>query len=804
MNRINSFSRRLTRRIVLALVLILAVITVGVFYQASRIMEFMTSAYYEHVADIENESVEKRLHDIQVAIRNSIDEVEWQLASPDSVAMALGDKLQLNPGVTIGFGAAFKPNYYPEKGPWYEPYAAWRDGKVEVSQIGSASHDYFNMEWYQGGMKTDEDYWTDPYFDDSGAQMLLCTYCVPIRDHRGRKVGVLGGDISLEMVHEYLLKKDIKANTEGPIRISRKYEGDLRQWVRSIIVSRQGYYISHPNKERILRDNFFADVTQEPDTVAERMVSDMKAGRKGSAKNVRIDGVDATVYYTPLEHTGWSLAVVLPDQRVRSVVNKFCLNLSLILLMGLLAVYVISRITIRHATRPLHFLAKSADEVAKGNFRAPLPDIRHDDEIRQLRDSFSNMQQSLSQYIDELKTTTAQKSSIESELAIARNIQMAMLPVNREDRVQKDLDEVPVDIYATLNPAKAVGGDLYDYFVKGSLLYFCIGDVSGKGVPAALIMAMARSAFRLLAESESEPGRIVSRMNDTMARDNDLSLFITMFVGVLNLDDGHLSYCNAGHKVPYVDGQPLAIVRNLPVGAMPDWEFKAQQTVLAPGSMLFLYTDGLTEAEDMEHRQFGNERMKELLQSPADQTANGSSNTAPSALISRMKTAVQTFVGETEQTDDLTMLALCYQGAARHLSLSLPCDTSQTPRLGEFMEQVSELAGLKGKDAMHLNLAVEEAVVNVMNYAYPPETDGKVDIGATIDSARLTLTITDSGQPFDPTAADPADTSTGVEERPIGGLGIHLMRRYTDSIGYERRDGQNILTLVKELISYKQ
>jgi sigma-B regulation protein RsbU (phosphoserine phosphatase) len=191
--------------------------------------------------------------------------------------------------------------------------------------------------------------------------------------------------------------------------------------------------------------------------------------------------------------------------------------------------------------------AHSAEEVAKGNFNAPLPDIRDDDEIRLLHDSFSNMQQSLIQYIDELKTTTAQKSAIESELAIARNIQMSILPNIKISSLTAKLK-----LHATMNPAKEVGGDLYDYVVRDNRLYFCIGDVAGKGVPAALFMTTVCGAFRLLAESESEPQRIVARMNDMMTRDNSFKLFITFFAGVLHLDTGRLCYCNAGHKAPFM------------------------------------------------------------------------------------------------------------------------------------------------------------------------------------------------------------------------------------------------------------
>ena len=637
-----SFSQRLTHRIVIALTLVLIIIIVGTTYMALRFTGPLTKAYFEHLADIENESVEKKLHDLQVAVHNSIDEVVEDMSHPDSVFAALTHKLQLNPQGVLGFGVGFVPNYYPERGRWFEPYAMWLDGRIFTIQNGSAEHDYFTHEWYVEGMKHDEGYWSNGYsFMMGGERVMICTYAKPFYDTKGNKAGVYAGDLSLDMLHDYLLSKDMKANTEGLIKVPRKLEGNPRQWVRSVIVDRNGYYVSHPDKERMLRDNFFEAISQKTDTVADRVMGEMKAGKKGSAE-LTFEGVPSTVFYSPLEKSGWSLVVILPNIRYYIVVFGFCILLSLCLLTGLLAVYIICRTTIRRSTRPLQVLASSADEVAKGNFNAPLPDIRHQDEIGLLRDSFGNMQRSLSQYIEELKTTTAQKSAIESELSVARSIQMSML--------RKDIPNRPdFEIHAMLTPAKAVGGDLYDFFLRDNNLYFCIGDVAGKGVPAALVMTTVCGAFRLLSESESEPNRIVSHMNDMMNRDSSMTIFVTFFAGVLDLGTGHLRYCNAGHKAPLVDGQPLPMHHNLPIGAMPDWEFEAEETDLAPGSTLFLYTDGLDEAEDVRHQMFGKKRIYEVVQTTSPE---------PLTLIKQMSQAVADFVGDTEQSDDLTMLAI--------------------------------------------------------------------------------------------------------------------------------------------------
>ena len=637
-----SFSHRLTLHIVIALTVVLVTIIAGTTYLASRFTGPLIEAYFEHLADIENESIEKMLHDVQVAVHNSIDEVAEDMSQPDSVFAALTSKLQLNPQGILGFGVGFVPNYYPEKGVWFEPYAMWLDGRIFTIQNGSAEYDYFTHEWYVEGKKHDEGYWSNGYyFEMGGERVLICTYAKPFYDETGRMAGVYAGDLSLDMLHDYLLSKDLKANTEGLIKVPRKLEGNPRQWVRSVIVDKKGYFISHPDKGRILRDNFYKGIGQKTDTIADRVVSEMMAGKKGSAELV-VDGEPSTVFYSPLEKTGWSLVVILPKFRYYIVVFGACILLSLCLLTGLLAVYIICRVTIRRSTRPLQILASSADEVAKGNFYAPLPDIRHQDEIGLLRDSFGNMQHSLRQYIEELKTTTAQKTAIESELSIARDIQNSMIPC--------DFPHLEgLEMYGSMTPAKEVGGDLYEFFVRDNYLYFCIGDVAGKGVPAALVMTNTCGAFHLLAESESEPIRIVSRMNDMLSRDNSMTIFVTFFAGVLDLNTGHLRYCNAGHIAPIVDGNPLPVESNLPIGAIPDWNYTTQEADIAPGSTIFLYTDGLDEAENAECQRFGKKRILEVMQTASQQ---------PRPLIERMTQAVGEFVGDTEQSDDLTMLAI--------------------------------------------------------------------------------------------------------------------------------------------------
>ena len=604
----------------------MAVIASIVYFTVGEYMEDEAMQRFQIVVMRAHREIQRRLSDVYVANINSLHEIERDVDDPDKLPDHLDRIVRLNPGI-VSCGLLFVPDYYPEKGEFYVPFAT-RDtaDMVSVMRIDSIYHDYYGEDWYVERMKNNSADWVDPYFENSLlttniAPRLLTTYATPIHNHEGQPVALLCADLSLEDLRNDMLQKVREAN--------RIFEKLQKQQPYICIIDRNGRYIIHPDKERMLKDSIDANITFEE--------------RQGAA-SATIDGVPSWVCYRRIRFTEWTVMIVVPEDVIQQNGRMLNIIILAVMLIGLAAIYLFCRQQIRKVTSPLHSFARSAEEVAQGNFNAPLPNIRHDDEIRLLRDSFGNMQQSLSHYIEELKTTTAQKSAIESELSIARDIQKSMIP-NAFPNCEG------LDVYASMTPAKEVGGDLYDFILHENRLYFCIGDVAGKGVPAALVMTTVCGAFRLLAESESEPQRIVSRMNDMMTRDNGMTIFVTFFAGVLDLNTGHLRYCNAGHKAPLVNAVPLPVDKNLPVGAMPDWTFTQQETTLAPGTTLFLYTDGLDEAENARRQMFGKERIKEVLKS---------TSLEPQALISQMTQAVAHFVGDTEQSDDLTMLALRY------------------------------------------------------------------------------------------------------------------------------------------------
>ena len=628
----SSLSRRITWRVI-GIILFFNVLIIGaITWSVLRVSFLNSSMRGQYVVDGIEGKLESTLWAVHIAAANSRDAIGRNLESPEQVFDVLEREIRVNKFMDCF--AAFEPDYFEGQGRWFEAYVYHVDStRLERRQIGSPSHDYFNGPWYQKGLSTDKDslgYLTAPYFDNSVDSSMYCSYVVPIFDREGRKVGVFGMDLDYLWLNEVIDKvgKMVKREFLDDDESLQDHDGNIYFSVQ--IVDGKG--------NRIFGSESFD-------------INILKAEQKDAFAKLDIKDLKGTPYYInskQIPSTDWTVAVIQHRDLVFTWGIILALFVVICMSIGSIVIFFFTSRGIRHATEPLKYLSESTQEVAKGNFDAPLPTFRHNDEVAQLRDSFGTMQQSLKQYVEELKVSTAAKAAMMSELNVAHTIQMSMIPKtfpafpDRED----------LELYASLTPAKAVGGDLYDFFIRGEKLFFCIGDVSGKGVPASLVMAVSRTLFRNISAHTDEPDHIVETMNENICEGNEQCMFVTLFVGVLDLQTGRLRYCNAGHDMPYVEATHLPCDSNLPVGLMPDMKYSVQEAMIAPGKILFLYTDGLTEAENGKQKQFGMQRITDVI------TAFEGS---PQQLIETMTDAVHAFVGDTEQSDDLTMLAFRYK-----------------------------------------------------------------------------------------------------------------------------------------------
>ncbi|MHC4212705.1 MAG: PAS domain S-box protein [Planctomycetota bacterium] len=402
---------------------------------------------------------------------------------------------------------------------------------------------------------------------------------------------------------------------------------------------------------------------------------------------------------------------------------------------------------------------------------------------------------------DAFKVIKAQKDRMEKELNVARDIQMSMLPLifpafpNRKE----------LEVYATLVPAREVGGDFYDFFfIDERRFCFGVGDVSDKGVPAALFMAVTKTLMKSRAMDDLSTASILTHLNDELSRENESSMFVTVFLAIVDISTGVVTYTNAGHNPPYicrVNGELVRLdERHGPVvAALEGVTYGEAKIDLQAGDLLFLYTDGVTEAMNSRSELFGEEQLRRVLKELPHDTAEDT--------VKRIANDVQEYEVGTQQADDTTLLALKFIGmlekstAKTILELQLKNDYSEIDRANQQVKEFVELLGVETRFRRQLNIVFDELLNNIVSYAY--EDDEEHEILVTVEQAgqRLVINITDDGIPFNAFSEAEPDIEADVEERAIGGLGIHLVKNLMDEVYYQRGIGRNIVTLVKQLDS---
>ena len=755
----------------------------GVFFNESR-MAVQRIAIRNATLILDNtiQQVDKILTKVKVATDNTDWLITRHLDAPDSMFVYSRRILENNPDLN-GCSISFEPFYFKEKGQYFSAYSLNTGDGIETTQEGNDHYQYFSMDWYQLPKLLDRPSWTEPFVDFNPENItspeMIISYCKPIKDHQNNFIGAISVDLSIEWLSQ-------------TISAVKPYPNSY-----TIMIGKGGTFFVHPDTTKLFYQTIFTQTLLEPDTAITNLGHAMQAGEEGYRK-LDLYGEECYVLYKPLGDTGWSVGLVCPTRDIFSGYYHLANTIAGIVIVGLMLMLMIFSGVISKQLEPLEELAYQAEAIASGRLDEELSDLHRNDEIGQLSLSFHHMQQSLVRQIEELKIANEQKGRIEGELKIARDIQMAMLPKIFPPFPERN----DIDVFGQLTPAKEVGGDLFDFYIRDEKLFFCIGDVSGKGIPASLYMVVTKALFRTISIHESSPERIVYTLNEVMSRDNDSNMFVTFFMGVLDLPTGRLHYCNAGHDAPLLVGHTgaglLPVDSNLPIGVMGGWKFTKQETLVDPETTVFMYTDGLNEAENISHQQFEMTRVMETAR-----RLQQDDNFKPMVIVDEMMGAVRAFVGEADQSDDLTMLAIQYtkhqEDITYQRSLTLTNDIKRVPRLNTFIDEVCEANGFDMATTMQINLAIEEAVVNIMNYAYPKGTKGDITIEAKANDTQLSFIISDTGKPFDPTAKAEVDITLSAEDRAIGGLGIHLIRQIMDNINYERIDGHNILTLIKKL-----
>jgi len=669
----------------------------------------------------------------------------------------------------------------------FAPYYFRRDGILTYADLAAEDYNYRDQPWYTQTVTAGKPTWVEPYFDEGGGEVLMTTFAVPVYrvDEQGSRFlyAVVTADIALAEFQSYLRR----------LRLGKSGFGTM--------LSRTGIILSSRDRSNIMRHYSEVHSDQLDIDTWREMFNSALAGQAVTRQLACpwIAG-HCVIRMDVLRTTGWPVGVIYSEKEILEPLRQFQIRTaalgSISMVLVALAVYTVTR----RLTRPLTTLARASDDIARGVLDTPLPSARGNDEVARLVRSFTAMNKDLKSYIADLETVTASRSRLEGELAAAAEIQMSMLPQGGEALEKAGQYE----LWARVRPAKSVGGDLYSYYSSDQRLFIAVGDVSDKGVPAALFMAKAISLIQQLAGAEVDPATAMAQLNNALEAGNDNCMFVTLFLGVLDLDTLQLRFASAGHTPPSLlrDGSVEVLQQDdgAALGLAPDLDYPDNIVPLQPGDRLAVYTDGIDEAFSEQAEMFGFDRFNSCLAQAGE---------APLAMAGQeVFQAIDRHAGTTAQSDDITLMLLqlapdTAQSAALFttdkLSRGFARGDQLTSRALAWLQQMLEDLAVPPEMHVELLLVTEEIITNVDKYGDLPAA-GVIEIVVQKQDNRICLEVRDEGTAFNPLQQGHRSTlGADIESAEIGGLGVHLVTQLTDQQDYRRENRHNVLRVTKFL-----
>ncbi len=672
----------------------------------------------------------------------------------DDAEPLLRDTLAANPDMD-GLAAAFRPSPGSADSPPYSPFVRRMDNGALISRdLARDASPYWSSNWFLGGLGCSNGCWQRPFFSQSRHRQLI-NYSVAI-NRDGYPAGIINTDVTLNWLHQIL---GHLAKPEGAY---------------AFVLDSDGNYLAHDNSNLVGKRGATA--------LLGALASDQpESKRLPVAQNPRAHGA-VWVYSAPIKGTRWRLGLAVPEYQIYAGVRGiFLLSLALGLL-ALLGVALITQLTIRRMMAPLGVLADRAEHVARGELDFELPPVNRLDEVGSLTHSFDRMRRELGLHIEDLARVAREKQRLASELEIARQIQIGLLP----NEHYFDATCTRFELHAALRPAREVGGDLYSYFMLDlHRLYIMAGDVSDKGIPAALFMAQTITLAKALAPRAQTPDKLLELLNIELCHGNDSCMFVTLLCGLLDTGNGRIALASAGHEPPVICGGAaprLIQFETGPVLGLHDSaSYPVHNLVLQPGQTLLMYTDGITEASNHAQQMYGIERTIECL-------ARLPAEAAPAGYVRQLLADVDEFVGDAQQADDITMLALTWHGtitATREIVAA-----NQLPDVFEALDRCDEMLRIAEAPASlrdDIRLVLEELMVNTVSHGYPDGRAGRILLRMKPGSGSVWVELDDDAIAFDPLRPVAPTLSGDIADREeVGGLGVHLARALTSEIRYTR------------------
>ncbi len=661
-----------------------------------------------------------------------------------------------------------------------------REGRGLVeSSVAGLGYDYRVMPWYTRTTGIGKSWWSEPYANAATAMEPFITFNLPLRRAGDGPEGAAIGMVSVDV----------------PLQRLRRGLGELPDASNLIPVlySPDGLMALHPDPAVAMKQKLDAAVATGGRSDLAPVADQLRRRQDFEIRHRVASGPDeGLVRYTfggPVGGTGWSFSLSVNENVILTQLNRITLWGLLGGLLGVLLCVAAVRRYSGMIARPIEDITNTARHFADGEFDYPLAHTEREDEVGVLARAFDTARDSIKRQMTEIADMGAARARLEGELNIAADIQQAMLPASSEF----DAGEAHIEFHGMLEPAKAVGGDFYNLFERdGDSLWFVIGDVSDKGVPAALFMARTMTVLEVAAQLGGSPGKALREAAKHLIQGNDACMFATVLCGVIELRTGALALASAGHEPPVIlraDGRRefLPVPTEGPLGVDLPREYPAWRGRLMPGDTLFTYTDGITEAFDRDDQPFGTDRLLAALD-PALHAREQ---------CEHLVEAVHAFADGAPQSDDITVLAIRYRRDARARERVTVKASLQPPLPNDAVRQlIAQVdAGLHGHrlpaTVMHdLHLVVEEVACNVIDHGAEDGREPTLELEASINGSQLAIEFRDDGRPFNPLSQPTPDLYADISDRPIGGLGVHLIRELAEEVAYAHDDGHNILRIV--------
>lgn len=633
MSRNNHF-QSLASRLSLWIISLGALIFIAVLSTNYFLSRLLLEDYVEDIAQTTASSTVRKIETIFNTISANADSLAAVVSTSNVSEKQIHQTIKafLNTNAAIyGMTVALEPNTLITSLGYFSPYYYRKNGSIAFSDLADSNYQYKKWVWYTKPKKLNFPVWSEPYLDEGGGDVLMTTYSTPIYlDDKKSFAGVATADIRLSWLDEIV--KEIHIGKSG----------------YGFILSKNDVVIAHPDKTIDLKP------LNENEVRPENWQKYIESKKQSSTVYLRAPCYQSDDYcwlaIETLGDTGWKVVIVLPEKELISDINSLTIKISIIAVSGLGILLFIVMIVTRHLTNPLGKLATATQDIGAGQLDIELPKTARNDEIGVLTDDFNSMRIALKDYIAEIQKTTAKQQKLESEIQIAKDIQMSMIPGAGKVSINNKNHQ----LFALLRPARTVGGDLYYYQQDEEILHFIIGDVSDKGIPAALFMAKTITLYTHALKDNLSPGETFTMMNDILAKNNDACMFVTALCGNINLNDGTVTMANAGHMNPIVKNRnktgEVEVNGEIALGLMESVIYSDVQFQLDNNDSLIMYTDGISEAHNKDGDQYTDEKLIEFI-STFDET---NTDMIGNSIIN----SVDGFAVDTEQFDDITLLII--------------------------------------------------------------------------------------------------------------------------------------------------